>query len=56
MTDLACHMVWFGISNTCGGAWPNGIGKNGETHEEQDEDCVKEGFQLARLKFHRDGE
>ena len=30
--------------------------ENGETDEEQDEDCVKEGFQLARLKFHRDGE
>ena len=27
-----------------------------ETDEEYDEDCVKEGFQLARVKFDRDGE
>ena len=27
-----------------------------ETDEERDEDCVEEGFQLARVKFDRDGE
>ena len=34
----------------------NGIGQNRETDEENDEDCVKKGFQLARVKFDRDGE
>ena len=29
---------------------------NRETDEEHDEDCVQEGFQLARVKYHRDGE
>ena len=27
-----------------------------ETDEEHDEDCVEEGFQLARVKFNIDGE
>ena len=27
-----------------------------ETDEEHDEDCAEEGFQLARVKFDRDGE
>ena len=31
----------------------NGIGQNRETDEENDEDCVKKGFQLARVKFDR---
>ena len=30
--------------------------KNRKTDEEHDENCVKEGFQLARAKFDRDGE
>ena len=34
----------------------NGIGQNRETDEENDENCVKKGFQLARVKFDRDGE
>ena len=34
--------------------WSNGVGKNRETKEEHDEDCVEEGFQLARAKFDRD--
>ena len=33
----------------------NEVGKNRETDEEHDEDCVDEGFQLARVKFDRDG-
>ena len=30
--------------------------KNRKTDEEHDENCVKEGFQLARAKLDRDGE
>ena len=48
--------IWFGLSNTCDGVWSNGVGKNRETDAEHDEDCTKEGFQLARVKFDRDGE
>ena len=33
----------------------NEVGKNRETDEEHDEDCVDEGLQLARVKFDRDG-
>ena len=36
--------------------WSNGVGKNRETDEEHDEDCIQEGFQLAGVKFDRDGE
>ena len=36
--------------------WSNGVGQNRETDEEHDEDCVKEGFQLARVRFDREGE
>ena len=33
------------------------IGRNKrETDKEHDEDCVEDGFQLARVKFERDGE
>ena len=31
-------------------------GQNRETDEEHDEDCVEEGFQLARVKLDKDGE
>ena len=48
--------IWFGIWNTCGGLWSNGVGQNRKTDEEHDEDCVEEWFQLARVKFDRDGE
>ena len=34
----------------------NGVGQNRETNKEHDEDCVKGGFQLARLKHDKDGE
>ena len=53
---MARLLIWFGISNTCSSVWLNGVGKNRETSEEHDEDCVEEGFQLARVKFDRDGE
>ena len=33
-----------------------GVGKNRETYEENDEKCVEEGLQLARVKFGRDDE
>ena len=46
-------MAWlgicFGISNTCGGAWSNGVEQNRKTDEERDQDFVEEGFQLARV-------
>ena len=34
----------------------NGVGQNRKTDEEYDKDCVEEEFQLARVKFDRDGE
>ena len=53
-------MAWldtlFNISNTYVSAWSNGVGQNRETDEEHDKYCVEEGFQLARVKFDRDGE
>ena len=36
--------------------WLNGVGQNKETDEEHDEYCIKEGFQLARVKHDKDGE
>ena len=53
---MAWLAIWFGISNTCGEVWLNQVGQNRETNEEHDEDCVEEGFNLARVKFDRDGE
>ena len=47
--------IWFSIYNTCGCVWSNGVGQNRETDEEHDEDCAEEGFQMARVKFGRDG-
>ena len=41
----------FGISNTFGVMWLNGVRQNRETDEEHDEDCVQDGFQEARVKF-----
>ena len=48
--------IWFGIFNKCGGVWSNGVEQNKETNEEYDKDWVEEWFQLARVKFDRDGE
>ena len=48
--------MWFGISNTCGGTWLNGARQKREANEEHDEDCVEEGFQLARVKLDKNGE
>ena len=36
--------------------WSNGEEQNRETDEERDEDCIEEGFQLARIKYDRDSE
>ena len=47
--------MWFGMSNTCGGWWLDWVGQNREIDEEQDEDCVEEALQLARVKFDRYG-
>ena len=44
-----------GVSNNCG-VWSNEVGKNRKTDEEHYDDCIKEGFQLIRKKFHKDGE
>ena len=44
------------MSNTCGGVSLNRVWQNMETDEEDDEDCAEERFQLARVKFDRDGE
>ena len=41
---MAWLCIWFGISNTCGGLWSNGLGQKRENDEEHDEDCVKDGF------------
>ena len=46
--------IWFGASNNCG-VRLNEVEKNKETDEEHDENCIDEGFQLARVKFDRDG-
>ena len=37
-------MVWFGISNTCGGAWPNGIGKMEKPMKNKMRTVLKRGF------------
>ena len=52
MIILAWHM--FCTSNNYG-VWPNGVGQNRETDEEHDEDFVEEEFQLAKVKFDKDG-
>ena len=36
--------------------WSNGVRQNRETDKEHDEYCVEKGFQLARVKYDRDGE
>ena len=38
------HLLF--CSNTCSGVWLNTIGKNRESNDEHDEDCVEEEFQL----------
>ena len=36
--------------------WSNRVVQSRERDEERDEDFVKEGFQLTRVKFDRNGE
>ena len=36
--------------------WSNEVGKNWETDEEHDDDCVEEGFRLVREKFDKHSE
>ena len=45
---MVCHI------NNCG-VRLNEVGKNRETDEKDDEDCVDEGLHLARVKLDRDG-
>ena len=35
--------------------WSNEVRQNRETNEEHDEHCVEETFQVARVKFDKDG-
>ena len=53
---MAWFAIWFVISNTCGGVWLNEIGQNRETDKDSDEDCVEEGFLLAKVKLGKDSE
>ena len=53
---MAWLAIWFGISNTCGDIWLNGVGQNRETTEEHDDDFVEEEFQLTGVKIDKDGE
>ena len=46
--------IWFGAFNNCG-VWLDGVGQNRETDEKNREVSVEEGFQLATVKFDRDG-
>ena len=39
--------MWFGTSNNCG-VRLNEVGKDRETDEKDDEDCVDEGLHLSR--------
>ena len=36
--------------------WSDGVGQNREIDEEDDENCVEEGFHLARVKVDKDVE
>ena len=54
LIDLACLLVWFIQSLRY--VWLNGGAENRETDEVRDEECVEEGFQLARVKIDRDRE
>ena len=56
LIGLAWYHTWFGLSNNCDSVWSNWVGQNKETNEEHDEDCIEEGFQLARIKYDRDSE
>ena len=42
--------------NTCDGVWLNRVRQNRKIDKEHDEDCVEEGFQLAKAKYTKDGE
>ena len=53
LSGFAWHMVWY-IQYLC--VWFNWVKQNRETDEEDDEDCVEEGFHLTRVKFDRDSE
>ena len=48
--------IWFSWPNICDDLWSNGVGQNRKTDGEHDNDCVKEGLQLVRVKYDRDGE
>ena len=47
--------IWFGIPNACC-VWSNWVGQKRETNEDHDQDCIEEGFHLARVQFDRDDE
>ena len=53
---MAWLAISFGITNTCRGAWLNGVEQSSKTTEEHNDYCVEEGFQLARIKLDKAGE
>ena len=53
---MAWLRIWFGISNTFGGAWSDRVGQNRETDEEHDEDCFEKEFKLDSVKFATDSQ
>ena len=42
-------MIWFIQYLWSNGLWSNGVGQSKETDEKHNENCVEEGFQLARV-------
>ena len=52
---MTWFVIWFGISNTCGGMRSNVLGQNRKIDEKYNEDCVEEGIQLAKTKLDRNG-
>ena len=52
--QFGCHMVWY--IQYYSDVQLNWLEQNRETTEEHDDDCVEEGFQLARVKLDKDGE
>ena len=52
---MAWFGIWFGTCNACGGMWSNVLGQKRETDKDHEDDCVEEGFRLARVKSDRNG-
>ena len=48
---MSCLCKWFGISNTCGGLWSNGVGQNRAIDKEHNKDYAEEGFSCLTYKL-----